>query len=71
MGFLNIVDEFTREARRAAIEQLESRTPLGRIAKPREIAEAVAFLADGESSSFITGHSLAADGGALASLATE
>ena len=42
--------------------QLASRVPLGRIARPEEIAAAVAFLAS-EQSSFITGSSLYVDGG--------
>jgi 3-oxoacyl-[acyl-carrier protein] reductase len=41
------------------------RTPLGRYADPREIAAAVAFLASDEAS-FITGSSIAVDGGWLA-----
>jgi NAD(P)-dependent dehydrogenase (short-subunit alcohol dehydrogenase family) len=53
------------------IRSIESRTPLGRVADPREIAEAILFLADGERSSFITGESLVVDGGALAKLSTE
>jgi NAD(P)-dependent dehydrogenase (short-subunit alcohol dehydrogenase family) len=59
------------EARREGIAALGARTPLGRVAEPREIAEAIAFLADGERSSFITGQTLVADGGALARLSTE
>jgi NAD(P)-dependent dehydrogenase (short-subunit alcohol dehydrogenase family) len=38
--------------------------PLGRIAKPREIAEVAVFLAH-ESSSFVTGSVWTADGGLL------
>jgi NAD(P)-dependent dehydrogenase (short-subunit alcohol dehydrogenase family) len=41
------------------------------VADPREIAQAILFLADGERSSFITGESLVVDGGALAKLSTE
>ncbi len=43
-------------------EQLLERTPLGRIAEPREIAAAVAFLLS-EEASFITGQVLAVNGG--------
>ena len=45
-----------------AMEALAERTPLGRIADPREIAEAILFLAS-EKASFITGQTLTADGG--------
>jgi NAD(P)-dependent dehydrogenase (short-subunit alcohol dehydrogenase family) len=41
---------------------IESRTPLGRFARPEEIAEAVFFLAS-SAASFVTGAVLAADGG--------
>ncbi len=58
-------------ARPEAIAELAAKTPLRRIAEPREIAEVIAFLADGERSSFVTGAALAADGGALARLGTE
>lgn len=42
-----------------------------RLAAPSEIAKVIYFLADGEQSSYITGQSLVADGGALARLSTE
>jgi NAD(P)-dependent dehydrogenase (short-subunit alcohol dehydrogenase family) len=47
------------------------RTPLGRVGAPRDVAEAVAFLVDGERAGFITGQELVVDGGALAQLSTE
>jgi NAD(P)-dependent dehydrogenase (short-subunit alcohol dehydrogenase family) len=53
------------------VRSLADRTPLGRIAAPREIAQVILFLADGERSSFVTGATLVADGGALARLSTE
>ena len=44
---------------------LMSRTPMGRMAQPAEIAEVIAFLAS-DRASFVTGATLAADGGWLA-----
>ncbi len=52
------------------LAELQSRTPLGRIGTPEEIAQIVAFLA-GPSAGFITGSTLVADGGALARLGSE
>ncbi|MEW1847062.1 SDR family oxidoreductase [Nonomuraea angiospora] len=42
--------------------------PMGRVARPEEVAEAIAFLA-GERASFITGIALPVDGGLLANAA--
>lgn len=50
---------------------LAARTPLGRIGRPEEIAEAVLFLADSARSSFVTGQGFVVDGGVLARLASE
>lgn len=47
------------------IEWLRQRTSLGRGGEPHEIAGAVVFLAS-EAASYITGHTLAVDGGYLA-----
>ena len=40
----------------------EERIPLGRYAKPHEIADAIAFLAS-DDASFVNGHVLSVDGG--------
>ena len=45
--------------------QIKARIPLGRLAQPADVADAVVFLL-GEKASFITGHSLYVDGGWLA-----
>lgn len=45
--------------------QIKARIPLGRLAQPLDVAEAVAFLL-GEQAGFITGQSLYVDGGWLA-----
>jgi NAD(P)-dependent dehydrogenase (short-subunit alcohol dehydrogenase family) len=39
-----------------------ARTPLGRLAEPRELASAILFLA-GAGASYVTGHTLVVDGG--------
>jgi tropinone reductase I len=49
-------------ARPEVLTAILARTPLGRIAEPREVATAVAFLAMPEAS-YITGQCLAVDGG--------
>jgi len=50
---------------------LGSKTVMGRVGEPGEIAHAIYFLVDPEWSSFVTGHGLVADGGALTRLSTE
>ena len=44
---------------------MENMTPLGRFGRPEEVAQAVLWLCS-EASSFVTGHALVVDGGALA-----
>jgi NAD(P)-dependent dehydrogenase (short-subunit alcohol dehydrogenase family) len=45
--------------------QIRTRIPLGRLAQPGDVADAVAFLLS-DQAAFITGHSLYVDGGWLA-----
>jgi NAD(P)-dependent dehydrogenase (short-subunit alcohol dehydrogenase family) len=58
-------DITTELKRRGATERYWRTTPLGRRGTPRDIGEAVAFLA-GEGAEFITGTVLRVDGGFLA-----
>ena len=53
------------------LEALVARHPIKRIGEPAEIARSIYFLADGTWSSFVTGTTLLADGGAYARLSTE
>ena len=48
-----------------AMERVLSRTPLGRVGQPSEVASVAAFLAS-EDASYITGQGIYADGGRLA-----
>lgn len=53
------------------IENLGLKTPSKKVGMPDEIAKVIYFLGDNDSSSYITGQSIVADGGALAQLSTE
>ncbi|GIH18606.1 SDR family NAD(P)-dependent oxidoreductase [Rugosimonospora africana] len=58
----------TDEGAQALVESWGRMHPLGRVARPQEVAEAIAFLAS-DRASFITGVALPVDGGLLAKLA--
>ena len=53
------------------INQLGKKTVIGRVGNPQEIAQGILFLADHNTSSFMTGQTLVIDGGATARLSTE
>ena len=53
------------------VDKLGLRHPIHRIGEPEEIGKLIYFLSDNTQSSFITGQSFVADGGALAQLSTE
>jgi 3-oxoacyl-[acyl-carrier protein] reductase len=46
----------------AVLDQVKAMTPMGRLGKPEEIADAIVFLA-GPRAGFITGQVLAVNGG--------
>ena len=48
----------------AAMKRVLARTPLGRLAEPEEIADAVLFLAS-DDAAYLTGHTMFVDGGRL------
>lgn len=52
------------------VDHIGSRTPLGRVAQPEEIARSLLFLA-GPDASYVTGAALTVDGGVLAALSSE
>lgn len=54
----------TEEQEKAARKTFTKNIPMGRISDPQEIADAILFLSS-QASSFITGHTIAVDGGVL------
>jgi NAD(P)-dependent dehydrogenase (short-subunit alcohol dehydrogenase family) len=68
VGPAYVATEMTRRniaAGNVSEAQIKARIPLGRLAQPADVAEAVSFLLS-DRASFITGHSLYVDGGWLA-----
>jgi 3-oxoacyl-[acyl-carrier protein] reductase len=59
-GFIDT--EMTKRLKEEWKEELKKRIPLGRLGSPRDVAEAVAFLAS-EEAGYITGQVLVVDGG--------
>ncbi len=57
-----IATEMTAALGDQIVEEVKKRTPLGRLGKPQDVADAVLFLAS-EAAGFITGHVLVVDGG--------
>ena len=62
---------FGEESLEVMIDKLGMRHPVKRVGDPEDIGKLIFFLADNDQSSFITGQSFIADGGALAQLSTE
>lgn len=59
-----MVDRFTGKNKEVE-KQFENMEPIGRMGQPEEVAEAVIWLCS-DASSFVTGHSMAVDGGWIA-----
>lgn len=61
-GFQRWVDKGVAEKAQDLIDAMNAATPMGRLAQPREIAAAVAFLASADAS-YMTGAEMVLDGG--------
>jgi NAD(P)-dependent dehydrogenase (short-subunit alcohol dehydrogenase family) len=61
-GFQRWVDKGVAEKAQDLVDLMSSKTPIGRLADPSELASAVFFLA-GSDSSYMTGAELVIDGG--------
>ena len=59
-GFIET--DMVKHVPEAALEQVKSVTPMGRLGRPEEIADAIVFLASPRAS-FITGQVLSVNGG--------
>ena len=53
-------DAFPEEQKQAMFKDYAARTPVGRVGRPEDVAQAIAFLIGNE---FMTGHTLICDGG--------
>jgi NAD(P)-dependent dehydrogenase (short-subunit alcohol dehydrogenase family) len=59
-GFIET--DMTKDISEAALLQVKAQTPMGRLGKPEEIADAIVFLASPRSG-YITGQTLCVNGG--------
>jgi NAD(P)-dependent dehydrogenase (short-subunit alcohol dehydrogenase family) len=59
-GFIET--DMVKDMAEAALNQIRTQTPLGRLGQPEEVADAVVFLAS-QRASFITGQTLGVNGG--------
>ena len=59
-----MIDRFTGKQKEVE-KQFENMEPIGRMGQPNEVAEAVLWLCS-DAASFVTGHSMAVDGGWIA-----
>jgi 3-oxoacyl-(acyl-carrier-protein) reductase len=60
-GFIET--DMTKLMPQSALEQVKALTPIGRLGRPEEVADAVVFLAASKAAAYITGQVLAVNGG--------